>query len=140
MKTIISAVIITFVLACHPENVTPDTPAPGTPLDLTKATLLKSGMFTGIGGHTASGTATVYELTGKHYIVLDPYSSQSGPDLKVYLSKNETATEYIRVGQLMSTMGKQTYEVPGTPDIAQYPFVHIWCEAFSVEFARALLQ
>jgi hypothetical protein len=40
----------------------------------------------------------------------------------------------------MSTMGKQTYEVPGTPDIMQYPFVHIWCEAFSVEFARAPLQ
>ncbi len=140
MKTIISFMLIPLVLACHPENVTPSTPAPGTPTDLTNATLLKSGMFTGIGGHSVSGTVKVFELTGKKYIVFDPYSSQSGPDLKVYLSKNETATEYIRVGNLMSTMGKQTYEVPGTPDIAQYPFVHIWCEAFSVEFARAPLQ
>jgi hypothetical protein len=103
-----------FMLACQPEDATPPTPIGGNSTDLTQATLVKSGMFIGIGGHTASGTAKLCDLNGKFYIVFDPYSSQNGPDLKVYLSKDEKATSYIRVGKLMATMGKQTYEVPGT--------------------------
>ena len=128
-----------LLIACQPEDMTPTTPVGNNP-DLTSATLLKEGMFTGIGGHTVSGTVKVYELDSKLYIVFDPYQSQNGPDLKVYLSKTENASQYINVGKLMSTMGKQTYTVPGMPEISQYPYVHIWCEAFSVEFARAQLQ
>jgi len=137
MKTIISLSLISLLIACQPQNVTPTTPAQP---DFTNATPLKQGMFIGIGGHVANGTVKIYELNGKKYIVFDPYSSQSGPDLKVYLSKDQTATDYIRVGPLMSTAGKQTYLVPGNPDLALYPFVHIWCEKFSVEFARAPLD
>jgi hypothetical protein len=139
MKKFKFIILIAIFAACSPEDATPTKPVGNNP-DLTNATLIKEGMFIGIGGHTASGTVKIYKLDGKKYIVFDPFASQNGPDLKVYWSKDETATEYIRVGQLQSTMGKQTYEVPGNPDPAQYPFVHIWCEAFSVEFARAPLQ
>jgi hypothetical protein len=140
MKTILTIFLGLLLFACQPEDATPTTTVGGNAPDLSQAKLLKTGMFTGIGGHTASGTARVYELNAKFYIVFDPYSSQNGPDLKVYLSKDEKATAYIRVGKLMSTMGKQTYEVPGNPNLADYPFVHVWCEQFSVEFARAPLQ
>jgi hypothetical protein len=140
MKTILLLAFLVLMIACQPENITPTAPVSGAQPDLDSATVLKQGTFAGQGGHTASGTATVYELNATKYIVLDPYSSQGGPDLKVYLSKDQGATEFIRVGQLMSTMGKQTYQVPGNPDLSQYPFVHIWCEKFSVEFARAPLQ
>jgi Electron transfer DM13 len=140
MKTIASILIVSLLFGCGPEGATPNAPGSGVNVDLTNATLLKTGMFTGIGGHTASGTVKVYELGSKKYMQFDPYSSQNGPDLKVYLSKTATASEYIRVGNLLSTSGKQTYEVPGNPNIADYPFVHIWCEQFSVEFARAPLQ
>ena len=139
MKTLFTSFFILSLIACQPEDMTPTSPVGNNP-DLSGATLLKQGMFVGIGGHTASGTVKVYKLGSKLYIVLDPYESQNGPDLKVYLSKNETASEYINLGKLMSIMGKQTYEVPGMPEISQYPYVHIWCEAFSVEFARAILQ
>lgn len=139
MKTILSSLLILLLISCSPEDMTPTTPVANNP-DLTGAVLLKQGSFVGIGGHTVSGKATIYKLDNKIYIVLDPYESQNGPDLKVYLSKNETASEYINVGKLMSTMGKQTYEVPSNTDISQYPYIHIWCEAFSVEFARAMLQ
>jgi hypothetical protein len=108
--------------------------------DETSATLIKQGTFTGIGGHAASGVASVYESNGLKVVVLDPYSSQSGPDLKVYLSKNVGATTYINLGQLKSTDGKQVYGIPGNPSIDEYTYVHIWCEKFSVEFARAPLQ
>ncbi|HPH45407.1 MAG TPA: DM13 domain-containing protein [Chryseolinea sp.] len=142
MKFLTSVFLLLVVMACNPEDATPIT-APNSPdaaLDFADATVVKGGMFVGIGGHTASGTVTLYELSGKKYIVFDPYSSQNGPDLKVYLSKDATATEYIRVGVLMGVMGRQVYEIPGNPDLTQYPFVHIWCEQFSVEFARAALM
>lgn len=142
MKRFITIFLLFAIVACNPEDATPimtSNPNP-TGIDFSKATALKEGMFTGIGGHVASGRVKIYEVAGKKYIVFDPYASQNGPDLKVYLSKNEQASEYIRVGKLLATSGMQTYEIPGNPDLAQYPFVHIWCEQFTVEFARAPLQ
>lgn len=139
MKKIALLTIACLWLACTPEDAVPTTPVGNNP-DLSGATLLKEGMFTGIGGHTVSGTVKLYQQASKLYIVFDPFSSQNGPDLKVYLSKTENASEYINNGKLMSTMGKQTYAVPGNPDPNEYPYVHIWCEAFSVEFARAMLK
>lgn len=139
MKKLITIIVSSLLFACSPDDATPTTPVSNNP-DLSGATLLKQGMFVGQGGHTVSGTVKIYELSAKKYIVFDPYESQNGPDLKVYLSKTESATEYINIGKLMSTSGKQTYEIPGMPDLSQYPYVHIWCEAFSVEFARAMLQ
>jgi hypothetical protein len=138
MKTLFTSFLILLLISCQPEDMTPTAPVGNNP-DLTDATLLKQGMFTGIGGHTVTGTVKVYELKSNLYIVFDPFESQNGPDLKVYLSKTENASEYINAGKLMSTMGKQTYPVPGMPNLSQYPYVHIWCEAFSVEFARAPL-
>jgi len=90
--------------------------------------------------HTASGTASLYEQDERYIILLDPYSSQSGPDLKVYFSKDAGATEYIRVGNLKSTMGKQSYEVPGSPDIDEFHYIHVWCEKYTVVFARAEIR
>ena len=83
------------------------------------------------------GQVGVYDDHGTKVILLDPYSSQSGPDLKVYLSKDINASEYINVGKLKSITGKQSYTVPGNPDISQYNYVHIWCEQFTVVFGRA---
>lgn len=140
MKIVTAVLLFSLVMACNPEDATPITVTNPSDLDFTNAVVVKEGMFIGIGGHTASGTAKLYELSGKKYIVFDPYSSQNGPDLKVYLSKDENATEYIRVGKLMAVTGRQVYEIPGNPDLAQYPFVHVWCEKFSVEFARAPLM
>ena len=61
MKTLFASVLIFLLATCRPEDMTPTTPV-GNNLDLTGATLLKQGMFVGIGGHTVSGTAAVYKL------------------------------------------------------------------------------
>ena len=101
--------------------------------------LLKTGTIQGI-GHTASGTASIYNNDGQLIVLLDPYSSQNGPDLKVYLSKDADASEYIRLGNLKSTMGRQSYTIPGSPDLNDYKYVHVWCERYTVVFARAELK
>jgi hypothetical protein len=93
--------------------------------------------MTGCGGHTVSATVKLYEQSGKNYVYFEMLNSQNGPDLKVYLSKDANATQYIRLGVLKSTMGNQSYEVPAMTDLGQYPVVHIWCERFSVCFGIA---
>jgi hypothetical protein len=120
-----------------PEDTTPTQPITPDVFDSTNAELLKNGELSGQKGHTASGVASIYELDGQFYVVLDPYTSESGPDLKVYLSKDAEASDYIRLGNLQSTTGKQAYSVPGSPDITLYHYVHVWCERYTVEFARA---
>jgi Electron transfer DM13 len=104
--------------------------------DLSGATLLRQGTLQGI-NHTASGAVSIYQIDSSLFVVLDPFMSQSGPDLKVYLSKDVTASEYLRLGNLMAFSGPQTYPIPSGYSINNYTYVHIWCEKFSVEFARA---
>jgi hypothetical protein len=124
------------LIACEAEMATPNTPVQDN-FDTDNATLLKEGPMTGCGGHTVSATVKLYEQSGKNYVYFEMLNSQNGPDLKVYLSKDANATQYVRLGVLKSTMGNQSYEVPAMTDLGQYPVVHIWCERFSVCFGIA---
>lgn len=126
--------------ACAPQNTTPAIPkGTNSGLDTTKAVLLKSGMFVGLDGPT-SGTASIYTQGGMIYILLNPFQSHAGPDLKVYLSKDSTASDYVRIGALQAVMGRQVYAVPGGVIIGNYNYVHVWCEKYSVDFARAAVR
>jgi hypothetical protein len=120
-----------------------DDAAPTQPVDdnynTDGASLVKQGMLEGI-DHTASGVASIYERDGQLTVVLDPYASQNGPDLKIYLSKDADASSYLRLGNLKSTMGKQSYNIPAGTDLSQYDFVHVWCEKYTVVFAQADLK
>lgn len=139
MKKLLFVLLLIATVSCAIEENTPVKLADDM-FDETTATVLKQGTLIGIGGHTANGTATLYDSDGKKFVVLDPYMSQNGPDLKIYLSKDVNASSYLNLGALKSTMGKQVYAVPGNPNITQYPYVHIWCEQYSVEFGRAEMQ
>lgn len=138
MKNIFIFFLILFC-ACQPEENTPTQPINDT-FDPDGATLIASGVFMGSGGYTVMGTATVYEKDGAKTLVLDPYSSSNGPDLRVYLSRDENANSALNLGFLKSTTGKQSYTIPGNPDIAEFSHVHIWCQQFSVQFGRAPLD
>lgn len=139
MKKIFYLLLVSF-LSCSSEEVAPTVPVVDVDdSEVQTWTLLKAGTIQGI-GHTASGTASVYDNDGQLIVLLDPYSSQNGPDLKVYLSKDAEASEYIRLGNLKSTMGRQSYAIPGMPDLASYNYVHVWCERYTVVFARAELK
>ena len=139
MKTHTNISLITIflllIISCQEKDATPTTAVDDT-FDPSTATLLKQGRLEGI-GHTVSGTASVYTQNTNGVILLDPFMSQNGPDLKVYLSEDINATKYISLGKLKSTNGKQSYAVPAGVDLSKYTHVHIWCEAFTVVFGRA---
>jgi len=133
-------VILLIIAGCTPQNTTPTMPVTKpTALDTAKAQLLRKGVFVGLDGPT-SGLASIYSQSGSTYVLLNPFESHSGPDLKVYISKDINAADYIRLGNLQSTSGRQVYSVPSGTAIADFNYVHIWCQAYSVDFARAELE
>jgi hypothetical protein len=138
MKQIVILFFVVLASSCKEDEGTPTGPIDDT-FNPATSTLIKSGTFVGV-GHTVSGTAAIYEGGGKKTVLLDPYSSQNGPDLKVYLSKDEKASTYISLGKLKSIDGKQSYEIPNNPDVADYKFVLVWCEQFTVIFGKAELK
>lgn len=111
-------------------NPTPN-PSPGT------GDIVVSGTFTSGPGELASGTV---KIDDKNVMTFENFSTNNGPDLKVYISKDLQASSYIRVGDLKSASGAQTYQVPGNPDYGQYKYVLIWCEQFTVLFGSAKLE
>ena len=104
------------------------------------AMLVQEGTFVGTPGHAVSGTAQLYDDGDRVVLLIDEFSTTAGPDLKVYLSAAASNVDFVRLGDLRSTTGRQAYLVPESTDLNAYPFVLIWCERFSVLFGSAKTQ
>jgi hypothetical protein len=140
MKNLLFAAVTLIGLGCTIQNTTPATPpSASNTFDSTKAQLLKKGTFVGLDGPT-SGRASLYDQSGTKYVVLYPFESHSGPDLYVYLAKDIDAADYIRISKLQAISGFQVYKVPASFTPSDYNYIHIWCQMYSVDFARAEIK
>jgi len=102
-----------------------------------------SGTFIGVGDgiHDAQGDAYTIPLEdGSTVLRLENFQSTNGPDLFVYLSTDENASEFINLGELKANKGNQNYEIPDDVDLSKYNKVLIWCKSFSVLFGSAELS
>lgn len=104
---------------------------------IAQSSILKyQGLFNGTSGIAVTGEAKIY-LEGYQYkLQLDNFSISSGPDLKVYLSKSSTPTEFVNLGNLSSAT---VYTIPGQVDFSEYKYVLIHCQAYNHLFAVAQL-
>ncbi|HEY0679041.1 MAG TPA: DM13 domain-containing protein [Chitinophagaceae bacterium] len=137
-QLMIIAAIAFLMVACKKEGAS-DRPGMET-IDTTSAVLKYSGSF-GSGPYgTARGDAKVYEQSGKLVLVIDNFSVNNGPDLYVYLSREMQPVNFISLGKLRSTSGKQVYDIPGRPDFSQYRFALIHCQQFNHLFGSAELK
>lgn len=71
--------------------------------------------------------------------------SENGPDLYVYLVRNETGTprndqDLINLGKLRSTTGSFNMDIPAGVDLSGVQSATIWCQAFRVNFGFARFQ
>ena len=142
MKSISTLLLVSVFFtfsSCKKTDNTTTTTTPTT-FDPAKATLLKQGSFTGNMSYTVSGSVKLYDYQSKKYIYLENFSSNSGPDLKVYVATTANAAQFVSLGVLKGTSGTQVYEVTNPPDFAQYNKVLIWCQQFSVLFGQSTLQ
>ena len=92
--------------------------------------------------HYGKGKVSVYERT----VFLEPdFEVGPGPKFHVYLVpkasiRDEAAVKdsmFVDLGRLRSFKGSQRYAIPAGVDLAKYPSVVIWCEAFSVLISPA---
>lgn len=103
--------------------------------------LLKySGNFISKGGESVTGITKIYLNNKSYQLKLENFSTSNGPDLKVYLSKSDTPTEYISLGGIKSTNGNQVYDIPGMPDFSLFKYVLIHCERHNHLYGSAALK
>jgi hypothetical protein len=109
----------------------------------TTSSVLRTGSFIGVGDgiHNAEGTARVIPLEdGTNVLRLENLRVTNGPDLYVYLSLDEDASDIVNVGKLKANNGNQNYDIPEGTDLSKYDTVLIWCRPFSVLFGSAELN
>lgn len=101
-----------------------------------------AGTFVGVGDgiHDAQGTVTVIPVDSGNVLRLEEFRSTNGPDLYVYLSTDEEASDFVNLGRLKANIGNQNYDIPDGTDLSKYDTVLIWCQQFSVLFGSANLE
>ena len=91
--------------------------------------------------HRTSGTATVtISENDQRILQFDNFETLNGPDLFVYLSTDNSASDFVNLGMLERFKGEQSYEISNEVDIAKYNKVLVWCKAFGVLFGSADLS
>jgi Electron transfer DM13 len=106
---------------------------------LTGLTTIFQGTFTG-SAHTTTGTVKLAkDAAGKKYLVFDNFKTDSGPDLRVWLSEDLKGTNYSEISNKV-TNGTYQLEVDAGVDTEKKRKLLIWCKAFSVLFGSADLK
>jgi hypothetical protein len=123
------------LVSCKKERTpaTADNPVP-------VGTTLSQGTFVS-NAHTSSGTVKIVKNTNnKVSLVFQNFKTDNGPDLRVWLATNTSASSYVEVGVLTAVSGNFSYELNTSVNYAANNTVLIWCEDFSVLFGHAVLQ
>ena len=127
----------------------PPPPAAEVIAEADRSSLVASGTFIHANPsdpvHWGKGKVSVYEKT----VFLEPdFEVGPGPKYHVYLvpkggirkEADVKDTMFVDLGRLRSYEGSQRYRIPAEVDLAKYPSVVIWCEAFSVLISPADLK
>ncbi len=98
------------------------------------------GTFTGLTGHTVTGTAEIgYTGSGWAVVLGEDFTFDGAPDPKVGLGNGEYVVE-AQLAPLASYSGSQSYAIPSDLDVADFNQVYIWCEQFTVSLGVADLD
>lgn len=129
--------------AMDPVMVEESMPAVG---ETSRVVVSRGAFVDGDDFHQGSGDVFAYE----NFIRFEDLDVTNGPDLRVYLVKNnnpenhddigEEGVGFIELGKLKGNMGNQNYELPEGVDVSEYGSVVIYCKPFRVIFAKATLN
>jgi hypothetical protein len=107
-------------------------------------TILKSGSFQDSSVHKASGTTKIIKTGEKIQAMLVDFKADSGPDLYVYLVKNDKgdakSDSFLDLGKLSKTSGSLNFDIPQNTKIDEYKSIVIWCKQFGVNFGFATIK
>ena len=135
LTLLLQVALVLFFISCKKENTSGNANE-----SLPTGTTLVTGSFVS-GVHTSSGTVKVIkDASGKFYLVFENFKTDSGPDLRIWLSPNNTGNPYQEVGTLKAVSGNFFYELSAAINYTTNNRVLIWCKGFSVLFGHAVLQ
>lgn len=140
MKAFLTLLITSFLLvSCIRENTSTEDLMEMAPEN---ATLKYSGNFMqGPYGNNVNGKAEIYEKNGIFTLVFnDSFTINNGPDLYVYVSKEQQPTQFISLGRLKSVNGGQTYTFTSAINFDDYKYAVVHCQQYNHLFSYALLQ
>ena len=99
------------------------------------------GMFEGLLGHQATGTARLLKIGEAYYVRFDDdFRVTNGPDLFVHFGKDGEYDPMARIDTLKGNVGSQNYRIPESISIGDYNEVWVWCRSFAVPFGKAVLK
>ncbi|MBP6021957.1 DM13 domain-containing protein [Ferruginibacter sp.] len=125
-----------IITSCKKENTTPAAVTEQLPVAVT---VLATGSVTS-SVHTSSGTVKIVkDAANKIYLVFENFKTDNGPDLRVWLSPNNSGTPYQELGLLKAASGNFFYELDASVNYTSNNRVLIWCKQFSVLFGYAVL-
>jgi len=124
--------------AVEPGDVAPQPPP--------EVVTLAEGSFRSL-AHGTTGTARIVELAdGRRFVRFENLDTDSGPDLRVYLSEASASGDagtiddaFVDLGPLKGNQGNQNYAIPGDVELEDVRSVSVWCRRFSVGFGVAPL-
>lgn len=133
-KIILISASLMMLCACQQEGeLTHDKVI--APIEATSE-LQYTGEFYATSGINVSGQAKIYLEGTKYRVQLEGFSVSNGPDLKVYLAKSASPSEFVNLGNLTSAT---IYEVPSVVNVMDYSHVLIHCQQYNHLFAVAPL-
>lgn len=87
--------------------------------------------------HEVSGSALIVPAGDKKYLRFEDLKTINGPDLRIYISADLDAKDFVDLGAIRATEGNVNYEIPVGADLSKYRYAMIWCRAFGVLFSYA---
>lgn len=133
----------TQAAAPAPAPVQPPAPAKTQPAPLSRGTFIHANPKDPV--HWGRGSVAVYN----NVVFLEQnFEVGPGPKYHVYLVPNASirneagvkGSKFVDLGRLRAFKGSQGYQIPAGIDLANYPSVVIWCEAFGVLISPADLK
>ncbi len=88
-------------------------------------------------GQNVKGNVKLLVSDNKYSLVLENFSTNNGPDLHVYISKELQPVNFIDLGRLKATSGNQVYDIAGTPDFTKFKYALIHCQQYNHLFGSA---
>lgn len=150
-KTVLFILLISVSIACqkneelkpiapvsNTDNITPGINKPVSAFDSVGQKLVAQGMFMS-NVHPTSGGVKLYQKGDKYSLVFSNFKTDSGPDLRIYLSEDRVASRFIEIGKGVN-LGDFFVELPSAPDLSTQKYILIWCKSFSVLFGNAELK
>jgi hypothetical protein len=133
---IISAFISVLFISCKKEGLYTQTM--NQTLNNENSVVLRQGTLMATSGISVEGTAEIRQSGEMTYVQLTNFSISDGPDLKVYLSKSDSPTDFVNLGSLQYSGG--IYMIPEDILDTDYDYVLIHCQQYNHLFAIANLE